>query len=593
MDWRIDSKATLTAVKRVRLAYALIVLIVCLFLVRLFYVQVVNYGHYHKVAAADQVKQYEIPASRGIIYAQQGGQVVPLVLNTTMYTIYADPIYIKNPQEIAHTLAKVLGGHYEEYLKALEAKETRYSVIEKRVDAAKKKQLLAYKYPGIGAQAQDFRAYPDGDLASQLLGFVDNSGKGQYGVEQALNSELSGEPGKVKAVTDVNGVPLVASPNNVSVQPVSGDNVVLTVDLAMQKNLESAIKWGKTNGKAKSVSALILDANTGAVKAMGNYPSYDPANYYNVDDPQLFQNATVSHDIEVGSIMKTLTAAAALNEGVIKPDTTFYDPGHWTIDGFKITDVEQSKGTQSIGNVLNLSLNTGAAWMLMQMGNGKIDEQARDTWHNYMVSHFLLGQKTQIEQGFESGGYIPKPQKNGAGIDLTYANTSFGQAMTATPIQMASALASVVNGGTYYKPRLISQIVKPDGKTETVAPQVVEKDVVSPSTGQGLTKLMQYVIEHHDNIVPQFDQNRFTVGGKTGTAQVAKPGGGGYYADRVNATYLGFVGGAKPKYVIAVFVFDPDTSGYVSGFAGALAAQPIFVKLAHMLIDNGYVAPKS
>ncbi|MGH7239977.1 MAG: penicillin-binding transpeptidase domain-containing protein, partial [Candidatus Saccharimonadales bacterium] len=208
------------------------------------------------------------------------------------------------------------------------------------------------------------------------------------------------------------------------------------------------------------------------------------------------------------------------------------------------------------------------------------------------VNHFMLGRKTGIDQGYESSGFVPSPNANGAGINLTYANTSFGQGVTATPLQMAAALASVLNGGTYYKPRLVSQIDSPGGQVQNLGPKIVKKNVVKPSTGQGLAGLMQYVMENRAQPV-NFDQNKYTVGGKTGTAQIAKPNGGGYYTNQFNASFIGFVGGAKPQYVIIVYAYNPNTSGYSAGYAGELVAQPIFVNLAHMLIDNGYVAPKN
>lgn len=595
MDWRVNPANVIKSVKRVRLAFVVLMVVMAVFLVRLFYVQVISYNHFHNVAMTDQLKQYEIPAQRGIIEAQQGNSVVPIVLNQMLYTLYADPAYIKNPDKVADSIAKVLGGSASDYASELKTPGSRYVVLKKRVSTQQKDQMLAYEYPGIGAQGQDYRTYPNGDMAAQLLGFVDDNGQGQYGVEQALNKDLSGTPGRVKAVTDINGVPLAANSNNISVQPKAGDNVVLTIDTAMQKSLEQILKQGDISGQANGASALILDANTGAVKAMANYPSYNPAEYYDVSNSDLFQNGTVSHAIEPGSIMKTLTTAAALNQGVITPSTTFYDPGHWTVDGFNITDVEDSTGPQSMETFLNLSLNTGATWLLMQMGGGQINKQARDNWYGYMTQHFRLGKKTGITQGYEDAGYVPSPDQNGAGINLTYANTSFGQAVTATPLQMAAAEASALNGGTYYQPRLVSQITSPDGKTQNFGPKVLETNVVKPSTSQGLASLMQYVMENRAYLARPFDQTKYTVGGKTGTAQIAKPGGGGYYDNKYNASFIGFVGGTKPQYIIVVFAYDPNTSEYsaTAGFAGELVAQPIFVGLAHMLIDNGYVAPKT
>jgi cell division protein FtsI/penicillin-binding protein 2 len=203
-----------------------------------------------------------------------------------------------------------------------------------------------------------------------------------------------------------------------------------------------------------------------------------------------------------------------------------------------------------------------------------------------MANHFMLGKPTGIEQGYEASGYVPPPDENGAGIDLTYANTAFGQAMTATPIQMGSALSAILNGGTYYQPRLIDQTVAADGKVTKTQPKIVKQHVVSSKVGQEMIPLMQYVVQKH-NIVPPFDQNAYIVGGKTGTAQIAKPGGG-YYDDKFNGTYMGFVGGDKVQYVIVVFVDKPTNGGY----AGTAAAQPIFASLAHMLINDSYVTPK-
>jgi cell division protein FtsI/penicillin-binding protein 2 len=577
---------------RIRFIYSIVVLVAAAFVIQLFNMQVVHYDDFKAAASNEQTKRYEIPATRGLIYAEQGGGIVPIVLNDKEYIIYADPVYIKEPNKVADSLAQVLGGQASDYLSHLKKTDSRYEIIEKRVSEQDKDQIMKLDYPGVGAQEQAVRTYPNGAMAAQLLGFVDASGQGRYGIEQSLNEKLAGTPGRVKAVTDVYGVPLAASQDNVSQAPKPGDSVVLTIDTAMQKQLESILTSGTKAGKAGSSSALILDANTGAVKAMANFPTYNPAKYYAAKTPTLFKNGTVDNAIEVGSIMKTLTTAAALDQNVIRPNTTFYDPGSWLINGFRVTDVEQSRGTQSIGSVLNLSLNTGAIWMLMQMGGGELNTKARDIWHDYMVNHYRLGSRTGIDQGYESSGFVPSPESNGAGIDLTYANTTFGQAMTATPLQMAAALGSVVNGGTYYKPRLISQIIEPNGRTENNSPKVEQRGVVSRKTSQGLISLMQYVITHHYDINPQFDQSKYVVGGKTGTAQVAKPNGGGYYADRYNATYMGFVGGAKPKYIIVVFVYNPDTSGYASGFAGSLVAQPIFVNLARMLINNGYVAPQ-
>jgi cell division protein FtsI/penicillin-binding protein 2 len=579
----------MSPIKRVRLWYGLLLAIMVVFAVRLFYVQVIHYNHYKNAALSDQLKQYEIPAVRGVIKAHNGDQVLPIVLNQQLFTLYADPVYIKNPDKLAGQVAGIMGGSSAEYADLMRTKKTRYVVLARKVTPEQQVKLAALKSPGLGTQAQSYRTYPQGVLAASVLGFVDNEGKGQYGIEQALNKDLAGKAGQLKAITDINGVPLAASKDNTQQEPSPGKDVVLTLDLALQQQVETILDAGVKHAKASSGSAVIMDPWSGAVKAMANLPTYDPAQFAKVSDPTVFQNAAVSHPIEVGSTMKTLTTAAALDQGVIKANTTYYDPASYKVDGFRITNIEEDggAGTRSLAELLNLSLNTGATWELMQMGGGQINEKARNAWHDYLVNHYMFGRPTGIEQGYEADGYIPPPKDNGAGIDLTYANTAFGQAMTATPIQMGAALSAVVNGGTYYQPHLVEQTVNGAGEASRLTPKVVKRDVVSPKVSSELVSLMQYVVTHHLP-GPNFDQSNYMVGGKTGTAQIAKPGGG-YYDDKFNGTYIGFVGGDKVQYVIIVFINRPTNGGY----AGTAAAQPVFADIAKMLMNDSYVLPKS
>lgn len=587
---RVAQETNLQPVRRLRLLYSILTLVVVVFGLRLFYVQIIRHDHYQKAALSDQLKQYVVPATRGIISAHQGDGTVPLVLNQTLYTVYADPSYIKHPDAVANKLALVLGGNAGDYISRLTKHGSRYQILAKKVGKAQESKLLSYKYPGIGAQSQDYRIYPDGTMAAQLLGFVNNDGKGVYGLEQAENDKLAGSPGLLKAITDVHGVPLAASSGNISKPATKGSNLTLTLDLAIQKEVEDVINQAKDSLQAQAVSAVVLDPDSGAVKAMANAPGYDPANYADVKDANLFNNAAVSYPIEVGSTMKVLTTAAALNQGVISPNTTYYDPASFVVDKYRITNIEEDggPGVKSIADLLQLSLNTGATWELMQMGGGQINQKARDAWYGYMTAHYLFGQKTGIEQGYEASGYVPKPDNNGAGIDLTYANTAFGQAMTATPIQMASALAAAVNGGTYYKPHLVDSTTDANGRTTNAKPQAAKRNVVSAKTSAALVPLMEYVVSHH-TFAPKFDQTHYSVGGKTGTAQIAVPGG--YDPTNYNGTYMGFVGGDKPQYIICVFVIKPKVSA--GAYAGTAAAQPIFGKIAHYLIDNSFVTPRN
>ncbi len=586
---------TTKIVGRIRLWYGLLVLVIAVFGVRLFYMQVIRYGHYKNAALSDQLKQYQIPAMRGSISAHDGDRTVPIVLNQQLYTLYADPVYVKNKTKSAAKIASAIGGNPNTYTSLMSTKNTRYVILAKKLNEAQSKSLLALKLPGIGTQAQNYRIYPQGQLAAQVLGFVDNDGNGEYGVEQALNKQLAGRPGEVKAVTDVNGIPLAASKGNVERSAKDGSDITTTLNLSMQAQMEKILASEYQKTKSQELSAIIMDPTNGAIKAMANYPTYDPNNYQDVSSPKLFQNASVTNAIEPGSSMKVLTTAAALDMGVIKPNTTFYDPAHWVIDGFNITDIEEDGGarTQNIASLLNLSLNTGATWELMQMGGGQINQKARDAWHDYMVNRYRLGKPTGVEQGsrnYEATGLIPPPDDDGAAINLTYAETSFGQAVQITALQMAAADSAMLNGGTYYQPRLVDSVTSSAGQTTYVKPKVLKKNVVSPKVSQEMVPLMEYVVQQHRqegfsylNFSPDY-----IVGGKTGTAQVAKPGGG-YSDTQFNGTYVGFVGGDQPQYVVVVYNIKPGVAGY----AGSYGGQPVFSDIAHMLIDNSFVAPKT
>jgi len=581
-------------IQRARLWYALLLVVFGIFAVRDFYLQVIRYDYYKAAALNTQLKQYEIPAERGIISAEFNGETVPIVMNQKLYTAYADPKVIKQPLRSAAKLQPILGGNVQDITKELKiGGGRRYVVLGRKLSPKQSSKILALKLPGIGTVEQDYRTYPQGQMAAQLLGFVNEEGRGAYGVEQALNKELQGTPGRLKAVTDVNGVPLAASPNNILMQPVAGADINLTINVGMQSGLEKILKSAQDQYKSQDISAVIMDVHTGAIKAMANYPSFDPANYQKVDDATLFQNKTVSEPIEPGSITKLFTTATSLQKGVITPTTSFYDPGSWTIDSTPVSDVEEdhSTGQQTILSTLDKSLNTGATWMLMQLGGGQVNAKARSALYDSFTNDFMLGQATGVEQGYEASGYVPKPADNGAGINLTYANVSFGQAYTATALQMVAGLSAMINGGTYYQPYLVNKVTSGDGKVMQTAAKPLKTDVISAQVSNDMISLLEQNNANH--IREGFPYLNFgpnySVGGKTGTAEIANPIGG-YYNDRVNGTYLGFIGGDTPQYAIVVYNLQPTK---YANFAGSGSAQPVFASIAHMLVNNFGVTPKS
>ena len=579
-------------VQRARVWYACLLIIFAAFVVRLFYLEIIHYDHYKSLALSDQVREYDVLPERGVISAQLNGRTVPLVLNQALYTVFADPSIIKNVDKTATDVARVLGMDAATVRDELRVKKTRYVVLKKRVTAETNKKVLALKYPGIASQQVNYRVYPQGELAAQVLGFVNDEGEGKYGVEQALDTSLAGQKGRLKAITDVNGVPLAANSDNLLIQPKSGDAVSLTLDMGMQAQVESIVKGAQEKFRSKVVSAVVLETNTGAVKAMANYPTFDPAKYQQVEDGTVFQNYSVASPIEPGSITKILTVAAAIDKGAISADTSYYDPGNWTIDGARVLNVAEGTGTgtQTIKSLLNLALNTGATWTLMQLGGGKLNDQGRSALHGYFTDRYRLGKATGIEQGYEGIGFVPGPENKDNGINITYANMSFGQAYSASALQMGSALSAIVNGGTYYQPRLIDEVTTADGKTTKLEPKVIDRAVVSAKTSSAMRGLLEYVTVAHQTGFRYMDfGDSYNVGGKTGTAQITDEKTGLYREDVFNGTFMGYVGGDMPQYTIVVYNIEPH--GY-AGFAGAQTGQPVFADIAHMLINNYGVTPK-
>src|SRR3990167_1467072 len=506
---------------RIKLMYGLVITVLAIFTVRLFYLQVIRHEYYRTEALAKQLKQYEIQPERGAISAHDGTQTVPLVLNETYYTIYVDPVYISDRAKAAVAIAGIIGGDAKTYEQQMSGKN-RYEVLAKRVDKDKKQKVLDLKLEGVGSQAQPYRVYPQGSLAAQLLGFVNDEGQGKYGLEQALNDDLKGKAGRLKAITDASGVPLAASRGNTKTDPIPGKKITLTIDINMQRQAEDILKAGLDAAKSGSGSALIMDPNTGAIKAMANYPSYNPAEFFKVEDQNLFNNANVSSPLEVGSIMKPLTVAAALQQGAIKVSDEYDDPGFFKIDNAVVENVEEVAGAahRTVTDILTRSLNTGATWVLMQMG---------------------------------------------------------------------AALSSIINGGTYYRPHLVESVTDKDGKTTVKKPESVKTGVISDKVSGEIRSLMEAVVNRNHAVYKlQTIPAGYSIGGKTGTAQITKPGGG-YYEDKYNGMFYGFVGGDNPQYVIVVRVNEPKIPGY----AGSQAAGPIFSNLAVMLINNFNVAPKT
>ncbi len=574
----------------------LVLVIGFILIARLFSLQIIHHQHYSDLAVAEHQKKLVLPANRGQLYFRDGDAVVPAVLNTTDYTLYADPNEVKDSKAEASIIASSLHIDQEQVHQALTVKKTAYSVIAKRVSEDSINELFKQKSKlfGVNVTPVPQRVYPEGVLGAQLLGFVNDEGVGQYGVEGALNQKLAGKPGLLKAVTDVNGVPLsLDESTNIDKNPVDGTNLVLTVDRNIQAKAEQALAEGLKNVGATKGSVIVLDPNTGAVRAMANDPSYDPAKYYDVGDDayQRFQNRVVSDPYEVGSVMKVMTLATGLDKGVIQEDSQYSNTGKVQVDDATISNVEQDvNGTRSMTDILKYSLNTGVVYVLSQLGGGTINAQARQQLYSYFTDNFGFGQLTGIEQAGEVPGSIYGPN-TGQGNNVRYANMAFGQGLNVTMVQYASAFSAVINDGKYFTPHVVEGQLNSDGGVTAKAPKVT-RTVVTPKTSAEIRDMTWQALSQTPAIQNLITKG-YKVGGKTGTSQIIDPKTGKYSDLNAIGSYVGYAADGdtdRPRYVIMVRVDDAKLSA--ADFAGGSAAAPIFANINNWLLQYYNVKPE-
>lgn len=568
---------------RTRILAILVIALMAIFVMRLFYLQVIKHDEYVARAQQEQVKRLTIPASRGLLYAMDGDKPVQLVMNETVYTVFADPQVVANKQKVIDEVRGVAGGTMRANARELLDKKTsRYEILATKLSRQQAELLKKKKLAGIGFQAVSQRVYPEGGLAAQTLGFVNSEGDGQYGVEGKLNDRLQGKDGVLQSVTDVSNVPLTIGDNNINTPAKNGDNVVLTIDRNIQSYAEQALAAGLKRTKAEKGSVMIMDPQSGKVMAMANLPTYKPSEFTKVTDGSVFNNAAISAPYEAGSVIKTFTVATGIDKDVISPDSTFVNTDSITVGGKKISNATKGQtGTITMQRALNYSLNTGMVTVAQRLGDGKnINLQARNTMYNYFHDKLRLGEQTGIELSGEAGGNIVQPDdKNGA--EVRYSNMSFGQGMDVTMVQVAAAFSSIMNGGTYYKPTVVGGTIN-DNKFEQQQPIVIESGVVSQSTSD---RVRDMVHTARSTFYSGNDRSGFEVGGKTGTSQTIV--NGNYTDDQTIGTYLGYGGDDKPRYVIMVQV-----SGKNMNLEGGKHAMPIFTDISNWMIDYLKLQPK-
>jgi len=569
---------------RSRILAAVILGIAAIFVIRLFYLQVIQHGHYVALAQAEQMTRERIPAKRGEIYAMSGDSPVKMVLNETVFTVFVDPSVITKPKEVITVMKQVAGGNVRDDMEAsVNAKELRYRVIANKVTRLQAEKIKEAGLKGIGFQAVSQRVYPEETLASQVLGFVDTEGEGKYGLEGFENEALKGVDGNLETVTDVSDIPLTIGDRNVRNPAVDGKDIVMSLDRNVQSHAEKALADGLQRTGATRGSVLIMNPNNGQVLAMANLPTYNPGKYFEVQDASAFNNETISAPYEPGSDVKTFTMATGIDKNVVKASDTFNNTDTIKVEDRTIGNATKGKtGTITFQTALAFSLNTGFVTVAQRLGDGKnINRTARDTMYEYFHDRFRLGQLTGIELSNEAKGIIISPD-DPDGNAVRYSNMAFGQGLDATMVQVSGGFSALINGGNYFKPTIIAgEMVEGEFK-KNATPEPLQSGVIQQSTSDQMREMMQAA---RASSFGRYDKQGYNVGGKTGTSQVIK--NGQYSNTETIGTYLGYGGAETPEYVIMVSV-----SGDNKELQGSRDALPIFTDISNWMLDYLKIQPK-
>ena len=565
---------TSTRENRITWVAAFFLLFAVCIIARCFQLQVIEGASYRLLATDQHELQQLLVPQRGQILVRDraDGSLHPFATNRDAWTLYAVPREMGGDMG---TIAREIAPYTKDTEASLVARWTAnpnrsYDPLAKGLEKSISDEIASKKLKGIGLAKGWLRLYPEAGVGGQLIGFVRTDdtgvGKGIYGIEGSYDSTLAGTPGFVSAQKDAGGRRLMLSGGTIR-QAENGSDVVLTIDRTIQYHTCEALKKAVATSQSDSGTVVVMDPKTGAIIAMCSYPDFDPANYGATTDVSAFNNPATFSTYEPGSVFKSITMALGVDAGKVGPNTTYQDTGVVKIDKYEIKNSDlKSNGTQTMTNVLEKSLNTGAIYVERQIGI--------DAFRNGVES-FGFGTKTDIGLTPEAKGNISSLKKPS---EVYGATASFGQGITVTPIQLAVAYSALANGGKLMRPYVVNEVIHADGSQEITKPVVVRRPI-SARTSEILTGMLVSVSEKGHGALARVPG--YYVAGKTGTAQLADPHGG-YLADTVIATYAGFVPARNPAMVIITRLVKPLAGKWAESNAAPLFHDVAAFSLAYL-----------
>jgi cell division protein FtsI (penicillin-binding protein 3) len=534
--------------------------------------------------AAQQVERPDVEAAERGEVTDRRGRLLATNAYRDLLAAYPDLIAKDEREPAARELAALLGfdGDETEDLVAEFEEHPPYVIVSRRLTQAQSEQIRAgiesEELSAISLEPSPLRFYPNQGgspgttLASQVLGFVSEDGQGQYGIEQHHQALLAGRPGFTAAV---DGGEL----------PVAGSDLGLSIDASLQLRVEKELHAAWVANRASRVSAVVLDPHNGDVLAWASVPGYDANAYATTarSQPGLFQDPLASQVYEPGSVMKMLTAAAALEQGVVEPDTLVHDTKALTFGSILIHNSDRrAMGRIPFEDVIAYSRNVATGKVAAMLGDTTSESAAvlYDMW-----SRLGVGSRTGIELSNEAAGIVSSPDDE-PWQPIELANRAFGQGVAVTPLQLAVAYGAMVNGGVSVSPRLVNAI---DGTP--LSPDEHEQ-VIDPAVAAQLQDLMVHVVTEVDRYAEDTLIPGYLVGGKTGTAQIWDSDRGRWRSSVYNHTFCGFVGGDEPEAVIVVRIHEAEPRvQYDWGIGLEMSSNELFRRIAHDVIGALDIAP--
>jgi cell division protein FtsI (penicillin-binding protein 3) len=552
---------------RIRLIGGLFAFFFVITSARAFYLQVVKKEQLVKLAEKQHQKTVALTPGRGAIYDRTNA---PLAVSIEMDSCYAEPRNIENIPGTVAKLAPLVGMAREELTRKLTGNKG-FVWLVRRISPDQAQKIKALELDGIGFVKETKRFYPNSEMAGAVIGFTGVDPEGLEGIELKYDATILGSSGFLVTERDALGRD-IAMKGTLVKEASKGHNVTLTLDKNIQYITEKELAAAVESSRAKGGIALVMEPQTGRVLAMANYPSFNPNVYFKY--PQaLLRNKCVADSFEPGSTFKVFLIAAALEEKVITPGDGFNcEGGSYSIGGRTIHDTHHY-GRLSVADVLKYSSNIGAAKIGGRLGQERL--------HGYLRG-FGFGARSGIDLPGEASGYL-RDRSQWFAVDL--ATISFGQGVSASAMQLATAFSAVANGGTLMKPYLVDRISDENGNIiQQFSPQARQR-VISPETARTVARMMEGVTTEGGTGMNAAVEG-YRAAGKTGTAQKVDPITRGYSVDKRTASFIGFIPADDPRLTILVVIDEPRTSPY-----GGVVAAPAFKAIAQQSLCYLNVPP--